>query len=66
MGAEITPAGVHDPAGADGIGRPAGHEPRVVVVGNEADLLRVGLVEDGQAELLRDLANAWLAKVSDG
>jgi hypothetical protein len=57
---------VNDRAVVGDVGRVRGHEPRVVVVRNEADLLAVGLVRDGQLACPRIGAHRLLGSIADG
>ena len=41
-------------------------QPCVVVVGNEADFLRIGLVKDGEVQLAGNLAHCGLLHLADG
>src|SRR3712207_8680657 len=49
------PLTIDDLALAYGFGPHARHHPRIIAVGNEADVLAVGLVRDGKRELARHL-----------
>ena len=58
--------GVDDLAGAEGIRGSALDEGGVVLVGNEADFLRIGFVVDGEFEVEGDLSDVGFFVVSDG
>jgi hypothetical protein len=58
--------GVDEVAGAEGVGGAGLEESGVVVVGDEADFLGVGLVVDGEAELMGELADVGFFEVTQG
>ena len=65
MLAEDLPGEIHDGAGPHRLGRAPRHQARVVVVGHEADLLRIRLAEDRKPQLLGKRAHRGLAHAAD-
>src|SRR5206468_3497175 len=66
VGADGFAARVDELAFAERVGGAALDEARVVLVRNEADFLAVGLVVDGEIQLVCDFAHAGLFKFADG
>src|SRR5688500_9949413 len=65
MCADDLARGISEDAGPRGIGRVALDKRRVIAVGDEADLVAVGLVGDRQSALARDRAHVRLRQLAD-